>query len=206
MATAPMSQKEAIWLACKAKTCCYVATVIPTGRDVWRIARALEIPPWSFVRYFESPTPKRDAFILDGSGRRFRLVLAKQPSKKRKTPPPCTFLMRTNDGHHRCSLGDLRPRSCQAFPSDLAHGVVCLNPAGCRCRSWNLADVDIEEERMLVEVRLRENDEYVDTVVSRWNTVVEDAGPDARFDFVQFCEFLLRTYDECATAVSRDDR
>ncbi|MGH2461830.1 MAG: YkgJ family cysteine cluster protein [Chloroflexota bacterium] len=196
MAIAQLSRKEEIWLACKAKTCCYVATVIPTGRDVWRIARALDAPPRTFLRAFESPTRRRDAFALDGSERRFRLALAKQPSRRRKAPAPCIFLMKTNAGQHRCGLGGLRPMSCRAFPSELsAGGIVGVNGLGCTCRDWNLTDVDVDVERGLVETRLADADEYAE-VVARWNDLV-CAEPDGHaFDFPSYCAYLLAAYDE----------
>lgn len=200
MAIASMSRKEALWRACKPKTCCYVATVIPTGRDVWRISRALQAPPWTFARFFQSPTPKRDGFVFDGSGRQFRLALSKQPSRRRKTPAPCIFLMKNQSGSHRCSLGDLRPQSCQAFPAELtAGGVVCLNPAGCTCHAWNLADVEIAVERELVETRMQDNEEYVG-VVHAWNARVAAAPDGATFDFATYCEYLLEAYDEIAAS------
>lgn len=195
MLDGPLSRKEAIWLACKPKTCCYAATVIPTGRDVWRIAHALQAPPWSFVRYFETTQPRPDAFALDRSERRYRLVLAKQPSRRKKTPAPCIFLMRTLGRHHRCGLGDLRPLSCQAFPSDLTRGgVLCLKPTGCTCRDWSLSDVDLALERALVEARHREGDEYAG-VVQQWNERLVAAPDDATVDFFAFCEHLLTVYD-----------
>src|SRR5436190_9552256 len=120
-----LSRKEAIWLACKAKSCCYTPLVVPTGRDVWRIARVLETPPTSFLLYFPTPYARRDAFVLDGSGQEFRVALGKAPSR-RKTAPPCIFLLRTRSGHHRCGLGDLRPLVCRAFPADVADGVLSL--------------------------------------------------------------------------------
>ena len=198
MSVGTMSRKEDLWLACKPKTCCYVATVIPTGRDVWRISRTLQAPPWTFLRYFESPEPRRDAFALDGSDRRFRLALAKQPSRRKKTPPPCIFLMRTNGGHHRCSLGDLRPASCRSFPSEVTQGgVLCLNPIGCTCHEWNLSDVDVAQERALVETRQQDGAEYA-AIVARWNARVAAASDDARFDLPAYCAFLLGAYDALA--------
>src|SRR5262245_19539300 len=95
--TGPTSLREATWLACSAKSCCHAAVIIPTGRDVWRIARTLEVPPWSFLRYFQATVPTDDAFALDTSERRYRLVLGKQRSRRKQ--PPCIFLTRTRHGH-----------------------------------------------------------------------------------------------------------
>jgi Fe-S-cluster containining protein len=195
-----LTRKEAIWLACKAKSCCYSAIVVPTGRDVWRIARALDTSPWSFLVYFQSPPRARDAFALDQSGQTFRLALSKQRSRRTKTPPPCIFLLRTRDGAHRCSLGDLRPLVCRTFPSELVDGVVCLrNDGSCSCRLWALADVDIEEERLALEARQADAEAYCQ-VVAHWNAQVAAAPAGARFDFFDYCRFLLDAYDAMAEA------
>jgi Fe-S-cluster containining protein len=172
--------------------------VVPTGRDVWRISRALDTPPWTFVRYFPSPSPRGDAFALDRSERRYRLALAKAASRKKQ--PPCIFLMRTRDGHHRCGLGDLRPAACRAFPSDLFGGVLCArNDGGCTCRRWSLLDLDVAEETELVVRREEEAAEYR-RLVAEWNRLVAEAPPEARFDFLAFCRFVLEAYDALAAA------
>jgi len=184
--------KEQIWLACRDKTCCYAPLVIPTGRDVWRITQALGVPPWSFLIYFVTREPRRDAFVLDHSGRAFRLALAKGPSRRKQ--PPCVFLMKTRDGAHRCGLGDLRPSVCRAFPTEVADGLICVRPdSGCTCRVWSLADVDLAEERALVEQRQANAEEYCQ-VVAGWNAHVEAAGAEARFDFLDYCRFLMQAY------------
>lgn len=193
-----LTQKEALWLACKPKTCCYTPLVIPSGRDVWRIARALDVPPWSFLRYFQAPQPRRDAFVLDRSGREFRLALGKGPTRRATTSPPCCFLLRTRDGAHRCALGDLRPLVCRAFPAAIVDGVLCLRPdSGCRCRTWSLSDVALAEERALVEAAQASSEEYC-AVVARWNARVRAAPPEAQFDFLAYCDFLMAAYDESA--------
>lgn len=191
-----ISLKESTWLACKQKTCCYTSFVVVTGRDVWQISRILETPPWSFIVYFQSPQPRRDSFILDRSGRHFRLALAKQPSKRKKTPPPCIFLLKTRNGYHRCGLGDLRPQVCKSFPSEMVSGVLCVrNDAGCTCRTWSLTDVDIEEETARVEARQEEFEEYC-AAVAAWNEHVTHAPPEETFSFFEYCNFLLNAYDE----------
>jgi Fe-S-cluster containining protein len=193
-----LSRKEAIWLACKAKSCCYTPVVVPTGRDVWRIARVLETPLPSFLLYFPTPRPRRDAFALDHSGQDFRIALGKAPSR-RKSAPPCIFLLRTRGGHHRCGLGDLRPLVCRAFPADLMDGVLSLSNDGrCVCHTWALAEVDIDQETALVEARQRDAEEYC-AIVARWNARVGAAPDGASFTFVDYCDFLLETYDAIAT-------
>lgn len=193
-----LTRKESLWLACKQKTCCYTAIVIPSGRDVWRIARALDTPPWSFLVYFETAAPRRDAFALDQSDRRFRLAFAKQTSKRTKSPPPCIFLLRTRTGHHRCGLGELRPLVCRTFPAESVDGVLCLRrDSGCTCRDWTLADVHIREEMPLVAARQADAEEYVG-VVARWNSRVTAASAETPFDFVAYCQYVLESYDEIA--------
>jgi Fe-S-cluster containining protein len=200
MATPTLSRKEAIWLACKRKTCCHTAVVIPTGRDVWRIARTLDVPPWSFLVFFPSPTPRRDAFLLDRSGRQFRLAFGKRATRHTKTPPPCIFLLRTAQGHHRCGLGALRPLVCKTFPATLADDVLSVRDgAECTCRDWSLADVDSAEERALIAERQADAEEYC-TFVARWNARVLSGPADVRIDFPTYCAHLLAAYDAIAAS------
>lgn len=191
--TAP--DKEALWLACKQKNCCYTAFVLPSGRDVWRITRALQTPPWTYLVYFQSP-PRPDSFILDNSGLHFRMALAKGPTRRKKSPPPCIFLLHTRNGQHRCGLGALRPETCRAYPSEMVAGVLCVrNDGGCTCRTWSLSDVNIEEERARVEKRYDDFQEYC-AVVGLWNENVANAPPEVSLDFYDFCNFLLDAYDQ----------
>ena len=200
-----LTRKESLWLACKKKTCCHTAVVIPTGRDVWRIACALDTPPWSFLIYFETTTPRRDAFALDHSERRFRLAFAKQPTRRTTTAPPCIFLLRTRRGHHRCGLGDLRPMVCRTFPADIIGNVVCVSPdSGCSCRDWALEDVDIGEEATLIAIRQADAEEYCG-IVGRWNARVAAAPADTSIDFIRYCQYLLDSYDQIALGAAITD-
>lgn len=190
------TRKEEVWLGCKAKSCCYTSVVIPTGKDVWRIARTLDLLPWHFLVYFEAAQPRRDAFALDCSPRRFRLALRKNPRRKAHGAQACTFLLRTRNGHHRCGLGELRPAVCRSFPSEMVGGVVCILPeTGCRCRTWSLADVDIGEESAVIQERQADSEVYCG-VVEQWNRGASEQG--RRLDFEKYCEFLLDTYDRLA--------
>ena len=200
----PRTRKEEVWLACKPKTCCYTSIVVPSGRDIWRIARTLEVPPWSFLVYFGAPEPRRDAFRLGGDGGAYRLALAKQSSRRTKTPPPCTFLLRTRTGNHRCGLGDLRPAACKSFPSELIGGVLCMQAEGCTCHRWSLTDVDIAEETAAVQVRQAEAEEYC-AVVAHWNALVAEAPPDAEPNFFDYCSFLMAAYDDLAEQAAMTD-
>lgn len=185
--------KETSWLACREKSCCYAAFVLPTGRDIWRITAALQAPPWTYTVYFQSP-PRPDSFILDRSGMHFRVALSKGRTRRKKGPPPCIFLLKTRAGHHRCGLGDLRPQVCRSFPSEMVSGVLCLrNDGGCTCRVWSLSDVDITEETERVQTRVTEFHEYC-RVVQDWNRRVMSAPPDVTYDYYEFCDFVLQTY------------
>jgi hypothetical protein len=187
--------RETLWLSCAAKTCCYTAAVIPTGTDVHRIARALDLPPPSFLVYFETSVPRRDAFALDRSARRFRWMLAKNPALSLDGRPGCGFLLRTRTGEHRCGLGDLRPVGCRVFPAMLRDGIVSVQPSpGCTCRPWSLADLDTAAERPGLEAGEADGERYGE-VVSRWNEAVEreGAGRPRRFD--EYCDYVLDAYD-----------
>lgn len=187
--------KEALWLSCKAKTCCHTAIVIPSGRDVWRISRALDAPPWVFVRYFRTPQDRPDAFRLDHSNDKYRLALAKQEAGEAQQPPPCIFLTKTRQGDHRCGLGELRPAACRCFPSELVGGALQVrNDGGCTCRTWDLADVDLTEESAKVVARQEEAVEF-HYIVSLWNSQIESLPADTAVQFVDFCEFILDAYD-----------
>lgn len=192
--------KDDLWLACKRKTCCSATIVVPSGRDVWRISRALDAPPWAFTRYFPGPPERPDAFRLAPGGPTFRLVLAKQPSRRTKTLPPCVFLMRTPDGHHRCGLGPLRPLVCQCHPAELIDGVLAVRTKNaCTCREWSLADLDVAREAERVTVRQAEAAEY-HRVVAAWNARIAAAPPDATFDFPAYGDYLLAAYDALAAS------
>lgn len=196
------SRKDETWLACAPKSCCYTSLIVPTGGDVWRIARALDAPPLSFLMYFESPVARRDAFALDRSARRFRIALAKRASEVEGRPGACAFLLRTRGQHHRCGLGDLRPGVCQCFPCEAVSGLVCIAPdVECACRRWTLGDVDVTDE--MPRIRAREEDAalYCD-VVARWNHEVMH-GDEAPVDFARYCDFLLEAYDAMQSARTR---
>jgi len=196
--------REGLWLGCAPKTCCYAPVVIPTGADIWRIARALDAPPSSFLMYFETPVPRRDGFALDRSARRFRLALGKNPELQQDGRTACAFLLRTRTGEHRCGLGDLRPMGCRVFPSALHDGEVGIqSDHGCVCRQWSLADIDTRAERPLLEARLAESEAYCE-VVARWNAQVTDLPDGERRRPDQYCEYLLEAYDRMEELVPGD--
>lgn len=186
------STAEMRWLACREKHCCRGPVVVPTGADVWRIARSLGVPPTAFLRFFESREGRRDAFALDQSARRFRLMLARRPGREAPERRPCTFLLKTRSGARRCALGSARPLVCRSFAAELLEGVlVARRDPGCRCGPWTLADLDAVADRALVERRQADAARYV-ALVEAWNGLAV-AGEPAGFE--RFCEFLLAAYD-----------
>jgi hypothetical protein len=58
-------------------------------------------------------------------------------------------------------------------------------------------DVNIAAETALIAERQADSEEYC-TIVAAWNARVLAAPGDARFDFRDWCEFLLAAYDDIA--------
>jgi Fe-S-cluster containining protein len=186
-----LAPREHICLACKSKPCCSYYTVMPTGRDVWRIVRAMHLQPADFLRTCEMPEAAPGRFLLATGAPYHTLILAKRP-----LPPPlaapCVFLVRTNDGHARCGLGELRPAKCQTYPVTLEGDRVGLinDPEGC-VRSWSLADIDIREERGRLGEAQAEEEEY-HAIVQAWNRRVLEGGRERSFQ--EYCAYLLNQY------------
>ena len=191
----PLSMKDTMWLSCREKSCCSFYIVFPAGVDIWRIATALQVPPWSFTTMVPAPQEALDGFKLARSGRRFRAALAKAPGPGNDAAP-CVFLMHAADGSARCGLGDLRPSPCHSFPSVLISRVLYLmNDGGCTCRSWSLSDVDIEEETVVVSREMRAKATY-HKVIAHWNEYVDRVAGEEIFSFADFCRYLLDVYTQ----------
>jgi Fe-S-cluster containining protein len=187
--------REILWLTCKQKRCCYSSLVLVTGRDVARIAGALHTQPATFLIYFSSPQPTHDSFYLAPEGVPYRLALAKGASARKNTSPPCIFLVRTRDKHHRCGLGDLRPMTCQTFPLETAGGQVYVTEeTGCTCRAWNLADSELADERPMLARRVDEYAEYC-AMLQGWNGMVAQLDEGVSLQFEHFCAYLMRWYE-----------
>jgi hypothetical protein len=179
--------KEVLWLSCREKRCCHDTRVIIGGRDLWRIAGALELAPWEFTVYGEAHPGAADGFRLAPGGQRFQLLLAKRGAGAKA---PCFFLWKLGDGHAQCGLGALRPMACQSYPSLLLGGLLCVESAACTCRRWSLVDVDEGAERALLDRQLGEAAEY-SALVADWNERIIARGPS---DFPTFCGYLLDHY------------
>ena len=179
-----LSLRETLCLGCREKTCCAYYTVVVTGLDVWRIARAMQLAPVEFIAYRQAGGPGEGQFQLAPDGPSYELVLAKR-SLPEPLPSPCVFLVRTNDGHGLCGLGPLRPGQCRAYPVYVTGDAVGLinDPAGC-VRSWSYADIDVEAEREHGRGLMAEAEEHR-AAVREWNARVKESGRVRSFE--DFC-------------------
>lgn len=183
--------KELICLSCRQRTCCYYYRVNVTGYDVWRVSKMLDIPSWGYVTYTDAEPDREEAFILDQSGTRYELVLMKTTDPRRFSA--CVFLLKTNDGEHRCGIGDLRPDQCRIYPvyfKDEVAGVI-NDTEGCS-RVWCIAEIDIDAERKNTMIYNQRKLEYLE-VVSQWNQWVW-SNKEREFNFYEFCNYLENRY------------
>jgi Fe-S-cluster containining protein len=184
------STKELLWLGCREKSCCHNSKVIVTGRDLWRIAQALEAAPWDFTQYCEALPGAPDGFQLAPGGPCYQIVLAKRGRVSAKGAP-CVFLWKLADGHAQCGLGGLRPLVCRSYPSLLVDGMLCVESSSCTCRRWGLVDMDQRAERALLGQVLGEAEEY-SAVVARWNVALEQYSGERSYR--EFCAYIMDVY------------
>jgi Fe-S-cluster containining protein len=182
------SGRDRICLACRDKTCCSYYTVTVTGGDLLRIARSMQLAATDFLTACRVADEGPGTFLLDPQGSRYALTLARRPFPD-PSAAPCVFLLRTNDRHSLCGLGDLRPVQCRVFPSYLADDFVSLvnEPPGC-VRTWSYGDVDLEEERHRI-VQARAEEAEHNAAVDEWNHRVRGDGGERSFE--EFCTFLV---------------
>jgi len=183
--------RELLWLACREKACCHGARVIVSGRDLWRIATVLEVPPWDVTVYAPAEAGALDAFRLEPDGPGYQVVLAKRGRVTRRGAP-CIFLWKLGDGHAQCGLGANRPLVCQAYPATLVDGLLNVDGRGCSCRRWSVVDLDAERDTALLRTARREVDEYC-RIVAAWNAGLARRGPRTYRDF---CDHVMAAYAE----------
>jgi hypothetical protein len=180
--------KELLWLSCREKRCCHATRVIISGRDLWRIARTLDLAPWDFTLYCPAHPQAADAFQLEPGGPSYQVILAKRgPVTGRGAA--CAFLWKLTDGHAQCGLGSLRPMACQCYPSLLIEGALCVDSTSCSCRRWSLLDVDPAAERLQLDRMLAETASYA-ALVATWNRNLQQA-----CTYQAYCSYLLAAYD-----------
>jgi Fe-S-cluster containining protein len=183
-----ISHREKICLACSQKTCCSYYVVHLTGRDVRRIAQALQLFPADFVRYYEPQKGGEELFRLSPEGPRYALMLAKRELPE-ALGAPCVFLVRTNDGQARCGLHDLRPLQCQVYPVFVEGDTVMLinDVPGC-ARAWSYGDIDLDAEQARCD-RLKAFEAEHMEMVREWNRRILEEGVTRCFE--DFCTYLL---------------
>jgi Fe-S-cluster containining protein len=194
----PVSYRERICLSCRDKTCCSYYTVTVRAQDLLRIARNMQLAPSDFLSYHALPEGERGGFLLDPAGPGCALTLMRR-SFPGDTAAPCIFLLRTNDQHGRCGLGDLRPGQCRTYPSYFADSFVAVAhfPAGC-VRTWSYGDMDLEEERKKLR-HARAEEAVHEALVEEWNQRVRSEGRERSCD--EFCTFLVNRVQEQEAAV-----
>ncbi len=194
MHTLPMvSNRERICLSCREKTCCSYYTVTITAQDLMRISRALQLAPSDFLTSHTLADEEKGGFLLHPDGPLYALSLVRRLLPD-ETASPCIFLLRTNDQHGLCGLGDLRPAQCRMFPTYLADGFVAVahNPAGC-VRTWSYGDMDLDEERREL-MRFRAEESAHNALVVEWNRRVRSDGRERSCE--EFCTFLVNRVQE----------
>jgi Fe-S-cluster containining protein len=141
-----------------------------------------------FLTYQTVHDEEKGGFLLHPDGARHAMTLARRRVAD-ETASPCVFLLRTNDQHAVCGLGDLRPAQCRTFPTYLADGFVAVvhKPAGC-VRTWSYGDIDVEEERREL-LHLQAEDTAHNALVEEWNRRVRSDGRERPFE--EFCAFVI---------------
>jgi Fe-S-cluster containining protein len=188
----PSSVKELLWLSCREKTCCHTTKVILTGKDLWRISQMLELMPWDFTLYCDAEPGAVDGFQLTAEGTFYQVILAKRQDVSQQGHP-CIFLWKLADGHAQCGLGDLRPMTCQSYPTVRHDDLLWVDGRACTCRRWSPVDVNPWQEMPRLATLLQETSDYQE-IVAAWNQrVVQEA---REFTYQEYCTYLLHVYQE----------
>lgn len=182
--------RVARWLRCTRKDCCSYSHIFVTGADVARIARSLSLEPWVFTTPVRAGDDADDGFILDTSGKRFRLALLRRPFKEALNGATCAFLLPLAGGA-RCGLGALRPDACRVFPLQGKDTAIAVDPVGCSC-DWK--GVMVERDAAEILESLRETREHYAGVVARWNAFVRSQSAGVTLEARDFQRFLLDAY------------
>lgn len=188
-----VSNRESICLSCREKRCCSYYTVTVTTHDMVRIASTMQLAPSDFLTYYTVAADEKGGFLLRPGGAKHALALVKRQLPD-ETASPCIFLLRTNDQHGVCALGELRPAQCRTFPTYLTGGVVAVapRPAGC-VRGWSFADIDVTDELRGL-LRAHAEDTAHNDLVARWNERVHADGYERGFE--EFCAFLINHVEQ----------
>ncbi len=187
----PIETKQAICQTCEPRRCCYHYRVHLTGFDLFRISSLLDLAPEQFATFVETEADDPDGFTFDASGARYALVLAK--STDTRCFGGCVFLVRTNDGTHRCGLDNLKPAQCGLYPAYVHDGLVRVinDPSGC-WRTWSIRELDVFEEQKRANDYAKQKKHY-QQCVTMWNRKVAQH-KDRQFEFREYCDFVQNHY------------
>ncbi len=185
-----MPSRVSHWLHCSRKDCCSYSRIFVTGSDVVRIARSLSLEPWRFTVPIRAPDDADDGFILDASGARFRLALARRAAAGSPNGGTCAFLLPLAGGA-RCGLGPLRPDACRLFPLHVEDEAIGIEPTGCTC-DWADEAPDGDAPAALESSR-KARAQYAG-LVARWNAFVRSQPEAVSLEARDFARFLLDAY------------
>lgn len=151
----------------------------------------LAVPPWVLTAAVDADALQSDAFALDASGKRYRLVLVRTRFSE-GAEAACEFLIQTPEGSARCGLGEGRPRPCRSFPAQLIDGEVRFSNEGCSC-DWSGVQSDDEADTDLLQAEVRARAAYAGVVLT-WNAYVASLDPSVALTHRDFCRYLMDAY------------
>ncbi|MFT7581320.1 MAG: hypothetical protein ACI9MR_002995 [Myxococcota bacterium] len=167
------------------------------GRDVVRIARALEVAPIVFCSHRQAQG--RQAIRLDGGLPNHVLVLKRReavgdPDSARR---PCLFLQTLASHRKICGLDALAPALCQLFPVQVpepgaSEAIPLYSGEGC-WRPWKATEVEPTHEAALLAQYQQEHRRWLE-VVNGWNALA--AAAPRGYDFEAFLDYLMNAYAE----------
>jgi Fe-S-cluster containining protein len=182
-----VSRRDQLWNACATKSCCRTTRVHLTAADLVRLTSALEVPALAVATAAPlRPPHEADGFVLQPGGPAWELVLRKN-GVVGPSGAPCVFLVETNDGHALCGAGEMRPRSCRAFPAVVERDTVRVAGGLCPCHHWGPEDLGDHESAEALAAAAEEAADRA--VIADWNHRVERQG--GRHTVEAFCDYLL---------------
>jgi Fe-S-cluster containining protein len=157
-----------------------------TAFDVWRMARALELPWHEVAELGPGKAEEFDCFRLDDSERRHSLYLLRKPSGA------CRFLVELPDGPSRCGAHAGRPLACRTYPFktvDTGDGLDFISHTQCPPRERALFEAARERYRPSVVDEMQERMLHV-RAVHRWDQLAGTMPPRT----LEVRDYLLWTF------------
>lgn len=176
--------------------------MLPTGREVLRIAAALGVPPAAFTELRGRERCEGEFRILlaapapgETERRYHRLELRRVPTPEASSMHRCIFLQ-TDGTAARCGIYPVRPGPCAAFPFQRDGAIVRIGRiarAYCPPGAWHAPAAGGEMDRVLQPLLRRDADRAVyGALIDLWNARADAAAvlPDG----ARFFEFLHDAY------------